>query len=891
MAYDVLGRMLTRTEHEYTTTWSYDRYANLSACTKGIGKLCEVTMSHGISRKFVYDSLGRPLNARTTVASGPSFAAAVAYTASTGRIASQTYPTGLKVNYTFTTKGFLEKLTLGTAATVNPLPATPGGTPGSSASLPVNTVLWQAKILNAWGRPELQTTHNGVNARVVFEGPTGRVTALTAGPTTTNTVLNQTYAWDALGNLTARTDAIGDGSGAVSEAFVHDALNRLTQYDVSSAAIVGLTRRVTLQYNALGSLLYRSDIGAYTYPASGSARPHAVVSVNGAALTTYTRDANGNLTGASGGRYTSLAYTSFNLPDASNGVLGDGGATRSTWIYDESHARLRETRTITGGVMAGTRTTWMLHPDAANGLAFEHEINAPTTPSPTNPAVTSNRHYLSAGGQPVGVLVSTGALPTLAANATAPPTLASITLVKVEYWHRDQLGSLAATTDHAGAVTARFAYDPFGQRRFANGVFDLAGTLRSDYSPAVNYGSDRGFTGHEQLDEFGLVHMNGRLYDPRLGVFLQADPLLQDALNLQNYQRYAYCFNGPLGCTDPTGYFFLTKWWKKIWHSTVGRAVLSIAVAVTMQWYVLPTVFEIGATTWQAAAISGFSAGAVQSGDLKGALQGAFFASAFSAVGSAFGPFDFANLDVGKFAGAVATHAVVGCAQSVAAGSKCGPGALSAAFSKLATPVTGPLAVDADGGKNLSGVIVGTVVSAVVGGTAAELGGGKFANGAVTGAFGYLFNQVATSGRDPYERHQIGVKAAIEEKRQLGFEVLSEAEVAVYIQGHETARKYDFLIRDPWENRVIGVEVKTTLFDRIFLDQDQVNKDVDLIRFGGLTAEGVPVRGVSYVAYTFGSTSNYVDLRYFRLLHLLRFYEVPVDRGRLPGLYFPATGR
>lgn len=61
-----------------------------------------------------------------------------------------------------------------------------------------------------------------------------------------------------------------------------------------------------------------------------------------------------------------------------------------------------------------------------------------------------------------------------------------------------------------------------------------------------------------------------------------------------------------------------------------------------------------------------------------------------------------------------------------------GRGALSAAFSKLATAITGQI-----------NPVAGTVVSAVIGGTAAELGGGKFANGAVTGAFGYLFNQLA----------------------------------------------------------------------------------------------------------------------------------------------------
>jgi RHS repeat-associated protein len=69
-------------------------------------------------------------------------------------------------------------------------------------------------------------------------------------------------------------------------------------------------------------------------------------------------------------------------------------------------------------------------------------------------------------------------------------------------------------------VTARDAYDPFGKRRFANGNYDAAGTLGIDWSTAVNSGTDRGFTGHEQLDDIGLTHMNGRIYDVALGRFL-----------------------------------------------------------------------------------------------------------------------------------------------------------------------------------------------------------------------------------------------------------------------------------------------------------------------------------------------------------------------------------
>ncbi|MEQ1933724.1 MAG: RHS repeat-associated core domain-containing protein, partial [Fimbriimonadaceae bacterium] len=171
-----------------------------------------------------------------------------------------------------------------------------------------------------------------------------------------------------------------------------------------------------------------------------------------------------------------------------------------------------------------------------------------------NPAITSNRHYLRAAGKTIGILVSTGALPTLTPTQTAPVELSSVTLVKVEYWHKDHLGSLAATTDHAAMVTARYAYDPFGKRRYPSGTYDPFGSLVYDWSPAVNAGTDRGFTGHEHLDDLGLVHMNGRIYDASIGRFVQADPHITFPANLQNYDRYAYVLNDPLGTTDPTGH-------------------------------------------------------------------------------------------------------------------------------------------------------------------------------------------------------------------------------------------------------------------------------------------------------------------------------------------------
>lgn len=725
MTYDVLGRMTQRVEPEYTSAWSYDVYLDGSACNKGIGKLCASSTSNGIKRKIVYDSLGRPVSTRTDISSGPSFAAAISYDSVNGWPVSQIYPTGLVVNYSHTAKGFLSSLTLGTAATVNPLPATAGGTPGPGTTLAAGSVLWQAQAYNAWGKVEQQSLGNGVVGKATFDAMTGRIAGTTAGIGSATSVVNYSYAWDSLNHLTGRTDANGDGStGAVTDAFTYDAIGRLQGYNVSAPAIPNLQRNVALQYNALGSILYKSDVGSYSYPAQGAGAvgPHALQSVSGAFASSYTYDANGNLKTASAGSYRSISYTSFNLPDSQTGLQGPSGSPQYTWQYDENHQRVKELRSNA----SGTRTTWMLHPDNAGGLSFESEQNG---------AATSNRHYLSAGGVSIGVLISTGSLPTLAASQTSPTALGSITLVKVEYWHKDYLGSLVATTDHTGAVTARYAYDPFGKRRTASGNYDANGTLVIDWNNTSS-GTDRGYTGHEHLDDAGVIHMNGRIFDPRLGLFMQGDPFLQDPGNLQNFNRYGYCYNNPMTCTDPSGYFlngmFRIPVIDNLWNHHIkpyAPMIAAIAISVYMPGLLSS---EFGAGPLTQAAITGFVSGSVSSGNLKGGLQGTFSAMVFYGAGSLI-----VGEQLSTMAG-IAVHAVAGCVTSVVGGSKCGPGALSAAFAHAFAPMTATFTND-----NMLG---GAMISAVVGGTGSVLGGGKFSNGAMTGAFSYLFNCGAHPG-------------------------------------------------------------------------------------------------------------------------------------------------
>ena len=99
------------------------------------------------------------------------------------------------------------------------------------------------------------------------------------------------------------------------------------------------------------------------------------------------------------------------------------------------------------------------------------------------------------------------------------------------------MGSIVKLTDNAGTEVFKASYDVWGRRTVANNTFKF----------------HRGYTGHEHLDEFKLIDMNGRMYDPLLARFLSPDPFVQMPDFSQNFNRYTYCLNNPLIYTDPSG--------------------------------------------------------------------------------------------------------------------------------------------------------------------------------------------------------------------------------------------------------------------------------------------------------------------------------------------------
>lgn len=123
-----------------------------------------------------------------------------------------------------------------------------------------------------------------------------------------------------------------------------------------------------------------------------------------------------------------------------------------------------------------------------------------------------------------------------------------------QYIHRDNQGTILAITDAAnGNFTERRYFDAWGNLKEAKLGTNNTSVFPNDQGWISGLLIERGYTGHEHLVTTGLVHMNGRIYDPVLRRFMSPDNFVQDAYNTQNYNRYAYVLNNPLLYTDPSG--------------------------------------------------------------------------------------------------------------------------------------------------------------------------------------------------------------------------------------------------------------------------------------------------------------------------------------------------
>jgi RHS repeat-associated protein len=306
------------------------------------------------------------------------------------------------------------------------------------------------------------------------------------------------------------------------------------------------------------------------------------------------------------------------------------------------------------------------------------------------------------------------------------------------YFHTDHLGSIQVTANEVGTPQERLSYDIFGKRRNVNGTDD-AGTITAGNN-IKGASPRRGYTGHEMLDSLSLVHMNGRVYDPGLGRVLSADPIIQAPMMTQSYNRYSYVMNNPLALTDPSGYNWLTKGLRGLIFGVtslipaIGNRLDNFFANSKFGQFALSSILTFYGGSPGAALASAYLT-AVQGGSdsdifMAGLKTGAT-AFAFELAGGVGGGGEAGANSFGRYA----AHAGAGCLSGYANGEGCGRGAASAVAGKFMT--NGMVAAGFDKAQ----MFVGTVVA---GGVTSALGGGKFANGAQTAAFGYLLNQLAS---------------------------------------------------------------------------------------------------------------------------------------------------
>jgi RHS repeat-associated protein len=236
-------------------------------------------------------------------------------------------------------------------------------------------------------------------------------------------------------------------------------------------------------------------------------------------------------------------------------------------------------------------------------------------------------------------------------------TMALITKVgtgnpTIQYAYADYLGSILTVTNSTGSVSAEQNFDAWGRMRNPTTWAYPTAT-----SPLPSYLSlYRGYTGHEQLKEFGLINMNGRMYDPVLGRMLSVDNYTHNGT--QGYNRYAYAMNNPLKYTDPSGEFILEA-------AFIAAVLITSYKAIRGDFDNHPEQFVLSfAITFAAAGV-----GAGVTSGVGAALAGGSFAAGFAGA-SAVSSTGFYLGAISSASGGAASGFISGTAEAAVAGQR-----------------------------------------------------------------------------------------------------------------------------------------------------------------------------------------------------------------------------
>jgi RHS repeat-associated protein len=504
--YDAVGNMLTKTDARgKLTQYTYDagdRLKTISYATGtgtsfeydggttpvqgAIGQLTKITDASG-QVVYTYDSMGRKTS-KVQTTGARTFT--VGYTwgdsgSALDKLTAITYPSGTRVNYSYDSYGDVSGIT------VNPPNANGVGT-NTGSTLPMLSAITRnaESKLTGW-------TWASTKTQAISYDTNGQISAYNLGDST-GTGIRRTIVRDSAGRITGYTHTSnGSPVPALDQSFGYDNLNRLI-----SATLGGTT--IQYSYDATGNRTAKVVSGT-SYPNTISATSNKLnqtQDVGGTA--TVAHDAAGNITSDGSNSYT---YSDRGRLET---MTNAGGTV--TYSYNAQELRVGKTGPT---VLVPTGTAYYVY-DEDGKLLGEYDANG----IPLYETI-----YL---GSPVGVVKHTG---------TAAASDVAISLYNVS---TDQLGAPRVITRQSDEAIA-WRWDSA----------EAFGATAPEQNPS-NFGS---FSFNQRLPgqvfdaESGLFQNWNREYNPRIGRYMQSDPIgLKGGIN-----TFAYVAGDPISRFDLSG--------------------------------------------------------------------------------------------------------------------------------------------------------------------------------------------------------------------------------------------------------------------------------------------------------------------------------------------------
>jgi len=509
--YDQLGRLKTRWDDfggakTVTNEYSYDPQNAIGAlASRSNGQFTE---SYQFNSELKLQSITSDINVPGLL--NEQYLKSLNYDAQ-GRLSSVSYPSGFTTTQSYSNLGYLTKLFEGAKQ------------------------LQSIEEVNAFNQTTLiKHGDQGLQTRKVY-GARGQLQQLQTGNINTPKAIQDIeYKWNLDRSLHQRIDkrnsaATGDD---VTDTFTYDSLFRLSEQTTSGTA----SRTLSFSYDDFGNITQKQitsgmgagDSNATNYDYSDSASPHRLLSVNlDGVHNDLIYDDNGNIT-----RYDSLSgEDTFIDYDGQNQVtqitLGNSTSetnptARDEFWYGPDGGRFLHRETWQENGTQEKITTYLGNFEEVRRNNGDLDVMQTTD-------LGSVRHFRRV-------------------------SFLSQVNTWLEFVHRDNQGSIDAITDEAGNLLSKVSFDAFGGMRETDWTQSLHPLTASFMLSILDERPVRGYTDHEHLPRTGFIHMNGRVYDPRTGRFLSADPFIQAPGMSQSYNRYTYVMNNPVMYTDPSGF-------------------------------------------------------------------------------------------------------------------------------------------------------------------------------------------------------------------------------------------------------------------------------------------------------------------------------------------------